>query len=81
MRQLVPMQRAMIRLKSLIIGNAGIRQEVVDLAWSELELRYRLRTVQIRMTRGKRVIYFPYFLPPPIPLNNNKLNTVSACQY
>ena len=42
MRQLVPIQRAMIRLKSLILGNAGIRQEVVDLAWSELELRYRL---------------------------------------
>ena len=80
MRQLVPIQRAMIRLKSLILGNAGIRQEVVDLAWSELELRYRLRTVQIRMTRGKRVIYFPYS-PPPISLNNNKLNTVFTCQY
>ena len=54
-RQLVPVQRAMLRLKSLVPGNNAIRKEVVDLAWGELEMRYRLRTIQIRMVRGRKV--------------------------
>lgn len=53
-RLIIPIQRVMLRLKPLIIGNDAIKKEVVDLAWSEFELRCRLRNCQIRLALGKK---------------------------
>ena len=53
--QLVALQTAMWRLKAEMRVDEQAKQDMRDLAWEELHVRYQLRSLQIRIEISEKV--------------------------